>query len=164
MSPEDKHRLFKYVLEDAATGCWNWTGGKQKNRTGMEYGYFRYGGKMRRVNRLIHETFNGPIPAGYVVRHKCDNPLCVNPKHLEAGTQRQNVSDRYERGRDFHFSGESHPMSKISETQADEIASAILRGEKIVSLARRFGVSRFGISYIRDVRRRAMIDAALSEG
>jgi hypothetical protein len=34
-----------------------------------------------------------------VARHRCDNPPCCNPEHLEPGTQLQNVVDRNERGR-----------------------------------------------------------------
>lgn len=44
---------------------------------------------------LIHEE----IPAGQVVRHKCDNPFCINTDHLELGTQKENIRDMIERGR-----------------------------------------------------------------
>ena len=33
------------------------------------------------------------IPAGKIIMHTCDNPICVNPDHLRVGTQRQNVED-----------------------------------------------------------------------
>jgi hypothetical protein len=39
------------------------------------------------------------VPAGMVVRHTCDNPSCVNPLHLQLGTQRQNMEDMRRRGR-----------------------------------------------------------------
>lgn len=45
---------------------------------------------------MIH---HGDIPDGMVVRHKCDNPSCTNPDHLELGTRRQNVMDKIKRGR-----------------------------------------------------------------
>lgn len=52
------------------------------------------------VNRYSYEIHFGPIPDGQMVRHKCDNGHlnCVNPGHLELGTQAQNVQDHHRRG------------------------------------------------------------------
>jgi hypothetical protein len=52
-----------------------------------------------KAHRVAWEMFNGPIADGLIVRHKCDNPNCVNPKHLEVGTQKQNMMDASARGR-----------------------------------------------------------------
>lgn len=76
--------------------CWEWMGA----RDGGGYGMLKGLGKAHRVSWEIH---NGPIPDGdgyhgTVVRHKCDNPGCVNPDHLELGTQADNVDDMIERG------------------------------------------------------------------
>lgn len=51
------------------------------------------------VHRYMYERFNGEIPQGYVVRHKCDNPCCGNPEHLEVGTHKDNMEDKVKRGR-----------------------------------------------------------------
>jgi hypothetical protein len=45
------------------------------------------------------------MPADLVIRHTCDNPPCVNPAHLLAGTQADNNADKMQRGR--HRSGNS---------------------------------------------------------
>jgi hypothetical protein len=75
---------------------------KATNRDG--YGVFSYRRNGYVINRIAHrkiyEECYGSIPEGLVVRHKCDNPPCVNPNHLELGTTRQNNEDRVRRGRD----------------------------------------------------------------
>jgi hypothetical protein len=93
--------------------CWNWKLGGDKR------GYGRIAisknGKKRHlsVHRVSYETFNGPIPDGLVVRHKCDNPSCCNPEHLELGTTADNMQDMVQRGRSLI--GEKNPDSKLTE-------------------------------------------------
>lgn len=76
-------------------------------------GYGQYqlrdnGKKIRfRLHRLSYEVYNGIIPEGMVVRHTCDNPPCINPKHLLVGTNADNVRDRVSRGRSAV--GKNHP-------------------------------------------------------
>lgn len=66
------------------TCCWLWTG----HTVGKGYGRFRLDGRMQLAHRVAYELDIGPIPDGMVVRHLCDVPACVNPAHLELGTQR----------------------------------------------------------------------------
>lgn len=80
------------------TECWEWS----KSRNREKYGVIPHGGKHLRAHRATYELANGTkIPKGLVIRHKCDNPPCVNPKHLELGTHADNVRDRVARGRSY---------------------------------------------------------------
>lgn len=95
-------RLWAKVDKRGPDECWLWLGPKSPNKQRSAwYGYIFHNGKHRRVNRVMLEIKMGaPIPVGMVARHKCDNSMCVNPEHLEIGTQKENVADSYARGRD----------------------------------------------------------------
>jgi len=95
-----EQRFWDKVLK--TDGCWEWQG-----CTSEGYGSINEpgrGGKKWRTHRYSWVLHNGEIPKGdgahgVVVRHKCDNRLCVNPDHLELGSQSDNVKDMYKRNR-----------------------------------------------------------------
>jgi hypothetical protein len=124
-------------------GCWLWTG-----RVSQTYGYFDVGRKGRLAHRVAYELYKGPISDGLVVRHKCDESKCVNPEHLETGTQQDNVDDCIERGRRRYNKGEKHHNSKLTDDEVREIR--ILRGFGflIKELAERYNVSTYPITSI----------------
>jgi hypothetical protein len=68
-------------------GCRLWTGAKNDGG----YGQLHHDGRTQYVHRLAYETFVGPIPDGFQIDHLCRTRLCVNPEHLEAVTQRENI-------------------------------------------------------------------------
>ena len=81
------NELLDRVDYRGPNGCWIWKGG----RSG-DYGMFPpFQGKPNvQTHVLFFRIQKGKIPKGLVIDHLCRNPICCNPKHLEATTQREN--------------------------------------------------------------------------
>jgi uncharacterized protein (DUF433 family) len=77
------------------------------------------------------------FPSTTVVRHRCDNPPCCNPRHLEEGSHQQNVADRQARGRTPN--GERHWSAKFTWATVQQIREAWVAGASAVSLANQYG-------------------------
>jgi hypothetical protein len=102
------------------------------------------------------EECRGPIPAGLQVMHTCDVRACINPAHLELGTQSKNMRDAYARDRhpgNGDQRGERHPRAKLSVLDVEAIRVRAQRGESHTAIARDYPVVRSHISLI--VRRRS---------
>ncbi len=144
-------RFKIYCSEPDDNGCINWLAQKDKNG----YGRIQISPKKRiRAHRFSYEYFIGIIPEGFFVCHTCDNPSCVNPKHLWLGTPKDNSVDRSIKGRSAKNNMEGLPMrllpnSKLSKIDVLQIRKEIESGEKIISLARRYKVHRSTISNIK---------------
>lgn len=101
---------IKYFDHD---GCWEWIG--TKNNAG--YGSFRMNSSKptEGAHRISYKIANGTIGDGLFVLHKCDNKKCVNPSHLFLGSQKDNVRDCINKGRNFflkrRFCKNGHELS-----------------------------------------------------
>lgn len=140
----DVERRF-WTRAEVIGECWEWRGHRQTPvaADAPTYGIVQREGRRIYAHRHAYELVNGPIPPGFVVRHTCDNPPCINPAHLEVGTQAENIRDAVERGRHFCPVGERNPGARITREQAEEVRRAFRAREADgQTLADRFGIAR----------------------
>lgn len=116
------------------------------------YGYTQFMGRQFLAHRLayaINEMKHPDAFRGVVIRHRCDNPRCINVEHLLPGTTQDNMDDMTMRGR--RAIGEKVRTSKLTQEQIEQIRASYLPRSKHANqyeLAKRFGVSQSEISQI----------------
>lgn len=81
--------------------CWEWQG--CKNAEGYGITHMKAMTSTRLAHRISFMLHVGPIPTKAHVCHKCDNPPCVNPKHLFLGKDLENVRDMISKKRFNHW-------------------------------------------------------------
>lgn len=101
--------------------------------------------RAQRAHRAVCIRAHGPpLAPGMHARHRCDNPRCYNPRHLEWGSAGDNIADSLKRGR--RKTGENHPNAKLSN---QDIIDIRLSNERPYTLAAKYGVSYRAIRYIK---------------
>lgn len=127
--------------------CWEWQGAVDNINGGYGNIGFTIDGKKkpRRAHRVSYECFIGPIPAGQLICHVCDNRRCCNPRHLFAGSSKDNTADAIRKDRLPR--GERQWIAKL--TAQDVIAIRSEPTTKVATLAKRFNVKPCTISQIR---------------
>lgn len=131
--------------------CWIWKGAKsnQSLYTLKYYGFFKFNGITISAHRASYIMYNGNVPEGVSVLHKCDNGLCVNPHHLFLGTQEDNVKDMFNKRRNPNLKGEKNPNSKLTLEQVYEIRNLYKTNKyTYYKLGIMFGVSLGMIAFI----------------
>lgn len=153
---------------DTETGCMLWEGHVMNGG----YGAITIGNRRLLTHRYALELSTGqPVPEHLVVMHTCDTPRCVNPEHLRAGTQGDNVRDMHEKRRSVRkqthkTSGKDRVVVRSSRAlltneQVLDIRARYAAGETQVALGKEFGVSNDCIHLI--VTNRAYKDLAAPE-
>jgi hypothetical protein len=91
------------ILAVDSDDCIIWPRAKDKDG----YGQKKYLGKQWKAHRLVYLLVKGHFPDELLVCHSCDNPSCVNYKHLFVGTQSDNKQDEVRKGRNI-FTNKTH--------------------------------------------------------
>lgn len=137
----DLARFFSKVEIAGDGDCWNWTG----RVTDHGHGQAKFAGKSVYSHRVAFQIFAAEsLPDSVVVRHKCDNPRCCNPMHLESGTHADNVADRVTRKRSA--TGERNGRAKLTP---DQVRAIYLDTRKHGAIADHFGVNRTTVVHIK---------------
>ena len=81
-------RFWQKVAITGPNECWDWLGAVVADG----YGQIRdQDGRVRGAHRLAWEMAYGSVPDGKQLDHLCRNRKCVNIRHLEVVTNRENV-------------------------------------------------------------------------
>ena len=94
--------------------CWEWEGARING-----YGIIRQNKRNFRAHIISYQLCHGPVPEGLKILHSCDNPCCVNPAHLRAGTQKENIQEAVQKGR--IAVGEDNRLSKLSNAERRQV-------------------------------------------
>jgi hypothetical protein len=139
--PVPKHRLKLGC-------CWIWTGAKDSRGRG-HFSYVKDGIRIHlTAPRLAYEQEYGPLPESKPFAcHHCDNPPCVRPSHLFAGSHQDNMDDCKNKGR--MLAGENSPQAKLTLKQARKIRSLYVAGtHSQEELGKQFGLSQVAVGRI----------------
>jgi len=141
-------RFWKYTNKGKKDECWEWQGSTMLHGGygQLSIGFNRSPIKAHRLSYMIHY---GEIPKNLFICHKCNNPLCVNPNHIYAGTPNDNWKDTINSGNAYKFinlGGEQCRAHKLTNEQVDTIKNST---ESSIDLANKYKVSRQSIWKIR---------------
>jgi len=141
-----KFQALKSLISSPGDDCIPWPYGKAGNGYGsVQFGYY----KKDYAHRVSYLITCGNIPEGLHVLHKCDNPPCINPRHLFLGTEKDNRADQIKKGRTCI--GEKNGFSKLTESQVLQIRRLYKKGvvgRGQIAIGKLFGVHRINIRKI----------------
>ncbi len=121
LNEKELWNFWRKVKRGDPDECWPWLA----SRDTLGYGYFRLRGFTWKSHRVSFQIHHRILANGELSLHKCDNPSCVNPDHLFAGSNADNMRDMIAKGRDRKATGDAHWTKKHPELLASMKASRI---------------------------------------
>lgn len=144
-----ENRYWENVNKKTINECWEWIGSK----TSAGYGIIFFNGKSIYAHRAIFLLLQkNNIAEELIVCHKCDNPSCINPKHLFIGTQKDNIEDMINKKRNRY--GENTYNAKLSNEDVLQIRKLNQDGIKQKDIAKIFNIDAGHISDIINMKKR----------
>jgi hypothetical protein len=147
-SADVEQRFWARVKISGPDECWPFIGSRPTHHQVIKHQQ-----KEILAHRYAYESAHGAIPDGLFVLHKCDNPPCVNPRHLFLGTQLDNMRDMDRKGRrgkgGFATPGGLPHNTRLNETQVREIRQMLQSGMGVAAVSRAYSMSE---TAIRDIR------------
>jgi len=131
------NRFRSFYAEGDLEVCWGWEGAA----TPRGRGHFGIGDTTYYAPRIAYALHHGSDPHPYHVCHTCDNPRCVNPKHLWLGTHADNMRDRWAKGK-----GMTQGRRKVWQKDVEGIKRLRAEGVPWRAISARFGI---GLTTIR---------------
>jgi hypothetical protein len=119
---------------DKSGDCWVWTAGKFDTGYGRIWIGSKADGKDFYAHRVSYEMAYGSIPDGFDILHICDNPPCVRPDHLWAGTHSDNMQDMLRKGRRRNLRGSDNGNSRLAIGEVVAIRKAYAAGRTTYKL------------------------------
>lgn len=132
----------KVIKSDNENDCYGWAASLGHNG----YALMWDGVRLQRGHRWVWEQHYGEIPEGMVIRHTCNTRHCTNIRHLQLGSQADNIRDRDADGNTAK--GEVHGMAKLTESDVKEIRAQRANKVKLRDIAEQFGITMANVSNI----------------
>jgi hypothetical protein len=168
-------RFWEKVQKGTDSDCWPFIGTRNNKGYGMFQQKIDGAHGKRLAHRVSYELNIGPVPNGLFVLHRCDNPPCVNPRHLFIGDRSDNSRDMYSKGRwsmdpskrvpppricgDKHhlrrhpekvMRGELAKNAKLTDDLVRQYRAQLASGKALRQLARETGLARKTLMHMRD--------------
>lgn len=142
-----KERFWSKVAVKTEMECWEWLGNTNNKGYGM-FSVNSFVGK-KLAHRLSYESVNGKIPEGMHIMHSCDNPCCVNPNHLSAGTHRDNMQDASKK---FRSGG-----MKLTDGQVISLIKDYVSGFSRSEISKKYGIALASVNDYTTVGKRSRL-------
>ena len=134
-------RIFSRVEVDEESGCWIFTGSKQKGYGAVKASAKNRPSRVMRTHRVVRFMVTGE-DCLVLLRHSCDTRACCNPDHLSPGSYQDNANDRVPpRGEELY-------NALLTNAQARELREDVADGMAVPDAMRKYGLDATLVSRV----------------